>query len=114
MNLGPLSPMTADEQQNRYAEWHGTAKPKCRSCRTIGGSMTPCIEPSCPQFVTEREKQILLQSMIDHLDGIPPLRREVIDRHLIPRKMSYCEFKQQILIPVLLACTLSGLGFLIF
>jgi len=101
--------MTQDERRNRFAEWHGS--PKCRSCRTIGGSMTPCIQPGCSQYVTEDHKQRVLQSMIDHcdyLDGLRPLRQEVITRHLIPRKMTYCELKQTVLIPVAFVATVAA------
>lgn len=52
----------------------------------------------------EREKRDLIQSMQDDLDGIyplPKLKCEVITHHLIPRKISYDEFKQDILVPIL-------------
>lgn len=52
--------MTIDEHLNRHAEWHGRA-------------------------TLEQEKQTLLRSMKDDLDGIyplPRLRREVLTGHL--------------------------------
>jgi hypothetical protein len=74
------SDMTLDEAVNRHAEWHG--KPP-----------------------TEDDVRALLQSMhdeLDYIDGLPPLRREVLTGHLVPRKMTYCELKQDILIPLML------------
>jgi hypothetical protein len=67
--------------------------------------MGPCNNPDCCNYVSEAYKHHVLQSMIDHLDyenGLQPLKREVIIGHLVPRKMSYCEFKQDIMIPMLL------------
>jgi len=64
--------------------------------------------------LTDREVQNVLQSMLDHLDGIPPLKREVLTGHLVPRKMTYCELKQDILIPLLLTgIAVSMLGLLL-
>jgi hypothetical protein len=54
--------------------------------------------------VSEEEKRVLLQGMQDDLDGIyplPKLKREVVTQHLVPRKMSYDEFKQDIMVPFL-------------
>ena len=52
----------------------------------------------------KKEKMALVQSMQDDLDGIyplPKLQREVVTQHLVPRKMSYSEFKQDIMVPML-------------
>jgi hypothetical protein len=56
------------------------------------------------------ELAAIIQSMKDDLNGIyplPKLKREVITRHLVPRKMSYGEFKQDIMIPMLLVGTVG-------
>lgn len=39
----------------------------------------------------QREVQRILQSMLDHLDGIPPLKREVMTEHLIPKPSRFSD-----------------------
>ena len=82
-----MQALTKDERLNRCAEWHGRP-------------------------VTEAEKQHVLQTMQDDLDGIyplPKLKREVVTAHLVPRKMTFCEIKQEVVIPAMLAVCFTSL-----
>jgi len=59
----------------------------------------------------ELRAKMLIQSMQDDLDGIhplPKLKREVITRHLIPRKITRDELKRDFIVPVLFLCAFGS------